>query len=107
MNNNKIVGIDADLELEIMVSRKGVRLLLLHEFCLGCKVTEATSKMCGTMSKYVLSIRTARHCFYRFKNRNFELDSLPHTGRSLQVDMGLLKQLIEEDSRMTTRCLAE
>ncbi len=35
------------------------------------------------------------------------LDDLPHTGRLLQVDMDVLKQLIEEDPRLTTRCLAE
>ncbi len=35
------------------------------------------------------------------------LDDLPHTGRPLQVDMNVLKQLIEEDPRLTTRSLAE
>ena len=59
------------------------------------------------MGKAVLSIRTAQHWFHRFKNGNFELDDLPHSGRSLQVDMDLLKKLIEQDSRLTTRCLAE
>ena len=59
------------------------------------------------MGKDVLSIRTAQHCFHRFKNGNFELDDLPHSGRPLQVDMDLLKELIEQDPRLTTRCLAE
>jgi hypothetical protein len=53
------------------------------------------------------SIRTAQHWFDRFKNRNFELDDLPHTRRPLEMDMDVLKQLIEEDPRLTTRCLAE
>ena len=30
-----------------------------------------------------------------------------HSGRPLQVDMDLLKELIEQDPRLTTRCLAE
>ena len=42
------------------------------------------------MSKDVLSIRTAQYWFHRFKNGNFELDDLPHSGRPLQVDMDLL-----------------
>ena len=29
------------------------------------------------------------------------------TGRSLEMDIDVLKQLIEEDPRLTTRCLAE
>jgi hypothetical protein len=67
---------------------------------------EATSNICGTMGKDALSIRTAQHWFHRFKNGNFELDDLPHTGRPLEMDMDALKQLIEDDPRLTTRCLA-
>ena len=59
------------------------------------------------MGKDVLSTRTAQHWFNRFKNGNFELDDLPHSRRPLELDMDVLKQLIEEDPRLTTRCLAE
>jgi hypothetical protein len=59
------------------------------------------------MAKDVLSIRTAQHWFHRFKNGNFKLDDLPHTGRSLQVDVDVLEQLTEENPRLATRCLAE
>jgi histone-lysine N-methyltransferase SETMAR len=81
--------------------------LLLHEFRLGYKATEATSNICGSRGKDALSIHTAHHWFNRFRNGNFELDYLPHSGRPLAVDMDVLKQLIEEDPRLTTRCLAE
>ena len=59
------------------------------------------------VGKNVLSTRIAQHWFHRFKNGNFELDDLPHTGRPLQVNVDVLKQFIEEDPRLTTRCLAE
>ncbi|CAF2106043.1 unnamed protein product [Rotaria magnacalcarata] len=98
---------EIDLESEMKLSRRELRVLLLHEFRLGRKATEATSNICGTMGKDVLSIRTAQHWFHRFKNGNFELDDLPHNGRPLEVDMDLLKQLIEQDPRLTSRCLAE
>ena len=88
-------------------SRRELPVLLLQEFGLGRKATEATSNICGTMGKDVLSVRTAQYCFHRFKNGNFQLNDLPHTGRLLQVDMGLLGELIVEDLRLTTRCLAE
>ena len=106
-NDNKIIEMEVDLELEMKLSRREFRLLLLHEFRLDRKATEATSSICCTMGKDVLSIRTAQHCFHRFKNGNFELDDLLHSGRPLQVDMNLLKELIEQDPRLTTRCLAE
>ena len=80
---------DVDLELEMKLSRRELRLLLLHKFRLSRKATEATSNIYGTMGKTVLSIRTAQHWFHRFKNGNFELDDLPHSERPLQVDMDL------------------
>lgn len=98
---------DIDLEFEMNISRRELRLLLLHEFRLGRKATEATSNICGTMGKNVLSIRTAQHWFHQFKNGNFDLDDLSRIGRPVQVDIDLLKQLIEQDPRLTTRCLAE
>ena len=58
------------------------------------------------MGKDVFSIRTTQPWFRRCENSNLELEDLPHTGRSLQVDMDLIKHLIEEGSRLTTRCLA-
>jgi hypothetical protein len=85
------------------LSRREIRVLLLHEFRLGHTATEAVNNICSTMSEDVLSIRTAQHWFNRFKNGKFELDNLPRFGRPLN----LLTQLIEEDPRLTWRCLAE
>jgi len=59
------------------------------------------------MGDNVLSTRTAQHWFNRFKNGNLELDDLPRSGRPVEVDVNLLKQLIEQDPRLTLRCLAE
>ncbi len=50
------MDMDVDLELEMKISRRELRVLLLHEFRLGRKATEATSNICGTMGKDVLSI---------------------------------------------------
>ena len=101
------MDMDVDLELEMKISRRELRVLLLNEFRLGRKATEAARNIRSTMGKDTLSIRTAQHWFNRFKNGNFELDDLSHTERPLQVDMDVLKQLIEEDPRLTTRCLPE
>ena len=50
---------------------------------------------------------TAQRWFNHFKNGDLELDDLPRSGRPMEVDMDFLKQLIEEDPRLTLRCLAE
>ena len=98
---------DTDHELKMNLSRREIRVLLLHEFRLGHKTTEAANNICSTMGEDVLSTRTAQHWFNRFKNGNLELDDLPRSGRPLEVDVDLLKQLIEQDPRLTLRCLAE
>ena len=61
----------------------------------------------STMSEDTLSICTAQHWFNQFKSSNFELNESQHSGRPLEVDADVLKQFIEEDPRLTTRCLAE
>ncbi len=68
---------DADHEPKMNLSRRKIRLLLLHEFRLGHKATEAASNICSTMGEDVLCTRTAQHWFNRFKNGNLELDNLP------------------------------
>ena len=52
------MDIHADLELEMKISRRELRVLLLHEFRLGHKTAEATSNIWHTMDKDALSIRT-------------------------------------------------
>jgi transposase len=107
LNNIKTIYIDIALELQMKISRRELRVLLLHEFRLGHKATEATSKICSTMGKNALSIRTVQHWFNRFENGNFEIDDLLRSERPLEVDMNVSKQLIEENPRLATRCLAE
>ena len=98
---------DVDRETEMNLSRREIRVLLLHEFLLGHKATEATNNICRTMGHDIISTRTAQRWFNRFDNGNFELDGSSRCGRPVEVYLDRLKQLIENDPRLTTRCLAE
>lgn len=89
------------------ISRRELHLLLLHEFRLGHTATEAAHNICSTMGQEVLSIRTAQHWFKKFKKGEFELDDCPRSGRPSQIDVNMLKNLVEENPRLTTRYLAE
>ena len=89
------------------LSCKQLRVLLLHEFRLSCKATEAARNICSTMGEDTLSIRTAQPWFNRFKSGDLEPNDSLHSGRALEVDADVLKQLIEEAPRLTTCCLAE
>ena len=54
--------------------------MLLHEFRLDQKASEAANKICSTMGSDVLSIRAAQHWFDRFRNGNYELDDQVRSG---------------------------
>jgi hypothetical protein len=60
-NDNKVIDMDADHELKMNLSRREIRVILLHEFRLDHKATEAANNICSTMGEDVLSIRTAQH----------------------------------------------
>ena len=98
---------DVDRESEMDLSRKELRILLVHEFRLARNVTEAARNICSTKGEDALSIHTAQHWLNRFKSNNFELNDSRHARRPLEVDVDGLKQLIEEDPRLTACCLAE
>ena len=59
------------------------------------------------MGQDIISTRTAQRWFNRFNNGNFELDDSSRSGRPVEVNLNRLKQLMEDDPRSTTRCLAE
>ena len=100
------MDIDVDRQTEMNLSCKELRVLLLHEFRLGCKATETARNIFSTMGEDTLSIDTAQHWLNQFKSGNFELNDSRHSGRPLEVDVDILKQLIEESPRLTRRCLA-
>jgi hypothetical protein len=54
---------DADHELKMNLSRREIRVLLLHKFRLGHKAMEAANNICSTMGEDVLSTRTVQHWF--------------------------------------------
>ena len=101
------LDMDVDHETEMNLSGREIRVLLLHEFLLGHKTTEATNNICRTMGHDIISTRTAQRWFNRFNNGNFELGDSSRCGRPVEVDLDRLKQLIENDPRLTTRCLSE
>ena len=101
------MDMDVDRESEMNLSCKELRVLLLHEFCLDRQASEAARNVCSRMGQNTLSIDTAQHWFNQFKSDNFELNDSRHSDRPVEVDVDFLKQLIEEDPRLTTCCLAE
>ena len=59
------------------------------------------------MGQDIIFTRTAQRWFNRFKNGDFKLDDPSRSVTPIEVDLDRLKQLIEDDPRLMTRCLAE
>jgi hypothetical protein len=49
---------NVDRETKMNLWRKEIRVLLLHEFLLGHKTTEATNNICRTMGQNIISTCT-------------------------------------------------
>ena len=67
---------DVDREIKMNLSRRQIRVLLLHEFLRDHKATEATNNICKIMDQDIISTRTAQRWFHRFNNGNYKLDDL-------------------------------
>lgn len=89
------------------ISRKDLRLLILHEFKLGHSGAKAAINICTSMGEHVIDKRTVELWFARFKKGSFDRDDKPRSGRPSDIDLDLLKQVIEQDPRLTTHQLAE
>ena len=98
---------DVDREIEMKLSQREIRVLLLHGFRLAHKAKEATNNICKTMGQDIVSTLTAQSWFNRLNNGNYKLDDSSRSGKSVEVDLDRLKQRIEDDPRLTTRSLAE
>ena len=55
----------------------------------------------------VIGESTARKWFAKFKNGNFDINNMPHSGRPSEFDKDHLKALLKEKSYQTNRELAE
>ena len=78
-------------------------------FCFhrGQKAAEAVLDICMVYREGVIGESTARKWFAKFKNGNFDIDDMLHSGRPSEVDEDHLKELLKEKSHQTNCELAE
>lgn len=94
------------MQLKMNISQRDLHLLLLPEFRMGHAATEPAKNIRSTMDQDVLFIRTVQNLIKKFKKGDFELDDCPPSGRPSEVDIKILKNLIEKDPQQTVRCSA-
>ena len=84
-----------------------LRSCLLFEFRLGHTAATAHRQLCLAFGDGVVSQRTCTNWFGRFKEGNFELEDKPRSGRPTEIDEMALRELVEANSRLTTREMAD
>lgn len=67
--------------------RRALRLLMLKEFELGRKASEATENIRRATTNKKLSYDTVRFWFNKFKKGDFDVNDEPRTGRPAEVDV--------------------
>ena len=80
---------------------------LFYDFKSGESATASSRRINATFGDGTMSERKTQDWFRHFQNGNFNLEDSPRSGRPAQVDNDRLRQLIEADSRQTTRDLAQ
>ena len=81
--------------------------LLFFAFHQGQKAAEAAWDICMVYGEGVIGESTARKWFAKFKNGNFDIDDMPCSRRSSELDEVHLKALLKEESCQTSHELAE
>ena len=83
------------------------RHLLLFAFNQCFNASKAARDICAVYGENDIAERTARDWYAKFKRGNFDLKEAPRSGRPIKFDEERLNQFLHEDSRQTTRELAE
>lgn len=87
-------------------TRTHIRHCLLFEFELGHSAAEAQRHICQALGQGVISSRACEKWFKRFRSGDLSLEDHPRSGRPSQLDSSALRELVEADSRQTTRSMA-
>ena len=88
-------------------TRRDLRVLLLYEWRLGHRATEAVRNICGTMGDGLVSTRVAQIWFKKFNSGQFDLNDEPRSGRPAEIEDDELLKLVEQDPRLTLMGFAE
>jgi len=80
---------------------------MLFSFQKGKNAAQTAKKICIVYGDSAIAKSTIRKWFTRFRNGNFDLEDRERSGRSVVVDDDQILTLIENNSRHTTRDIAE
>lgn len=84
-----------------------IRHLMLWEFKQDNSAKARAEKICRVYGKGLITDRAVRNWFVKFRSGDFTLKVEPRLVRPFDFDNNLLKAVVEQNPRQSTRCLAE
>jgi histone-lysine N-methyltransferase SETMAR len=84
-----------------------IRHCLLFEYQLGHSAADAHRNLCQAVGQEAPSQQTCHNWFARFKDGDCSLEDHPRSGRPSEINSEELRRMIEDNPRLTTRCMAE
>jgi histone-lysine N-methyltransferase SETMAR len=89
------------------ISKHDIRKILYFQYKLGVNARMAVENICTVFGASTLTASTAYNWYKRFDEGDFSIEDKPRPGAPITTDLGRLQQLIEEDPKMTTQCIAD
>ncbi|KOX68336.1 Histone-lysine N-methyltransferase SETMAR [Melipona quadrifasciata] len=83
-----------------------IRHVMLWEFTQGNSAKATTEKICSVYGEGLISDRAVRSWFAKFRSGDTTLKDEPRAGRSSDLDDNLLKAILEQNPRQSTRDIA-
>lgn len=88
------------------MDKKEIRIIYLYEFNLGHNAAEATRNINTAFGNGTASDRTTRRWFEKFRSGDTDLENMPRGHKPTVIENTILKDMVEEDSRLTIREIA-
>ena len=79
-----------------------LRHCMLYEYFQQKNATEATKAICSVYGQDALSVRSCQFWFARFKSGDYTIEDGERSGRPKNLENDELKELIEDDPRLST-----
>ncbi|XP_015181327.1 PREDICTED: histone-lysine N-methyltransferase SETMAR-like [Polistes dominula] len=84
-----------------------IRHVMLWEFKQGNSAKVTAEKICRVYGEGLITDRAVRNWFVKFRSGDMTLKDEPRAGRPSDFDDNLLKAVLEQNPRQSTRCIAE
>ena len=83
-----------------------IRTFILYDCFTKAKAVDSFRQLCRTFGPSTVCYKMVRTWFKKFKSGNYDVDDQPRSGRPSELDDRALLELVERDTRQSSRAMA-